>query len=50
MLLKRKRKVVDATLRFWQIGLLAFPLSLLCLAAHLFWPDERLLLLLGCCF
>jgi len=50
MLLKRKRKVVDATLRFWQIGLLAFPLSLLCLAAHLFWPDERLTFAFGLLF
>ena len=50
MLLKRKRKVVDATLRFWQIGLLAFPLSLLCLAAQLFWPDERLPFAFGLLF
>ena len=50
MLLKRKRKVVDATLRFWQIGLLAFPLSLLCLAAQLFWPDEQLHFAFGLLF
>jgi hypothetical protein len=50
MLLKRKRKIVDATLRFWQIGLLAFPLSLLCLASQLFWPDERWLFAFGLLF
>ena len=50
MLLKRKRKIVDTTLRFWQIGLLAFPLSLLCLASQLFWPDERLLFAFGLLF
>ncbi|MBC8258809.1 MAG: hypothetical protein H8E38_07330 [SAR324 cluster bacterium] len=50
MLQQRKRKVVDATLRFWQIGLLAFPFSLLCLTVSFFWTDERLLFGFGLLF
>ncbi len=50
MLKRRKRKIVDTTLRFWQVGLTAFPLSFLFLLAYSWWPNQKFLFLFGLLF
>ncbi len=50
MLKQRKRKIVDTTQRFWKIGLITFPLSLIFTIVYLWWPEEKFLFLFGMFF
>ncbi len=50
MLKQRKRKIVDTPLRFWQVGLVTFPLSFLFLPVYAWWPNQKFLFLFGLLF
>ncbi|PCI27826.1 MAG: hypothetical protein COB67_07745 [SAR324 cluster bacterium] len=47
---RRRRRIVDTTMRFWQSGIFLLPLSLLCLAANQWILEARVLLLFGVLF
>ncbi len=47
---KRKRKVVDTTLRYWQLGLLSLLLSLLVCLVYPWFPNQDLLFFFGLLF
>lgn len=47
---KRKRKVVDTTIRFWQVGMASLALSLVALIVYQFFPHEVYLFLFGFLF
>lgn len=50
MLRGRRRRITDATLRFWQAGLIAAPLSIAALALYPLLPESRWLFLFGALF
>jgi len=50
MIQKRKRKIVDSTLRFWKAGLITLPISVALIMAYPLWQEERTLFLFGIVF
>jgi len=50
LLAHRQRKNVDTTLRYWRLGLLCLPLSLICLLISLYRIDETFTYLFGVLF
>jgi len=50
MLKQRKRKIVDSTLRYWKVGLIALPISMLFIVSYTFWQEEKILFLFGILF
>ena len=47
---QRKRRITDTTLRFWQLALLAVPLSLIALAGYALHPNPRWLMVFAVLF
>ena len=50
MLKQRKRKIVDSTLRYWKVGLITLPISVLFIVSYTLWQDEKFLFLFGIIF